>query len=43
MKEVLDKTLAPKPVVSTVPKKVVVIALPYLGCLFKHAQELIAK
>ena len=33
IKEFLDKTLAPKPVVSTVPKKNLVIALPYLGKL----------
>ena len=33
IKEFLDKILAPKPVVSTVPKKVLVIALPYLGKL----------
>ena len=31
IKEFLDKILAPKPVVSTVPKKNLVIALPYLG------------
>ena len=33
IKEVLDKILAPKPVVSTVPKKILVIGLPYLGKL----------
>ena len=33
IKEFLDKILAPKPVVSTVPKKNLVIALPYLGKL----------
>ena len=33
IKEILDKILAPKPVVSTVPKKNLVIALPYLGKL----------
>ena len=33
IKELLDKMLAPKPVVSTVPKKNLVIALPYLGKL----------
>ena len=33
IKEYLDKMLAPKPVVSTVPKKNIVIALPYLGKL----------
>ena len=33
IKEFLDKILAPKPVVSTVPKKDLVIALPYLGKL----------
>ena len=31
IKEFLDKILAPKPVVNTVPKKNLVIALPYLG------------
>ena len=31
IKELLDEILAPKPVVSTVPKKDLVIALPYLG------------
>ena len=40
IKEFLDKILAPKPVVSTVPKKNLVIALPCLGCLSKYAQEL---
>ena len=33
IKEFLDKILAPKPVVSTVPKKNLVIVLPYLGKL----------
>ena len=33
IKDFLDKILAPKPVVSTVPKKELVIALPYLGTL----------
>ena len=33
IKEFLDKILAPKPVVTTVPKKDLVIALPYLGKL----------
>ena len=33
IKEFLDKTLIPKPVVSTVPKKDLIIALPYLGKL----------
>ena len=33
IKEFLDKILAPKPVVSTVPKKNLVIALTYLGKL----------
>ena len=33
IKELLDKILAPKPVVSTVAKKNLVIALPYLGKL----------
>ena len=33
IKEFLDKILAPKPAVSTVPKKNLVIALPYLGKL----------
>ena len=33
IKEFLDKILAPKPVVSTVPKKNLVIGLPYLGKL----------
>ena len=33
IKELLDKILAPKPVVSTVPKKNLVIALPYLDKL----------
>ena len=33
IKELLDKILAPKPAVSTVPKKNLVIALPYLGKL----------
>ena len=33
IKEFFDKILAPKPVVSTVPKKNLVIALPYLGKL----------
>ena len=33
IKEFLEKILAPKPVVSTVPKKNLVIALPYLGKL----------
>ena len=33
IKELLDKILAPKSVVSTVPKKDLVIALPYLGKL----------
>ena len=33
MKEFLDKILAPKPVVSTVPKKNLVIGLQYLGKL----------
>ena len=33
IKELLDKILAPKPVVSTVPKKNLVIDLPYLGKL----------
>ena len=33
IKEFLHKMLAPKPVVSTVPKKNLVIALPYLGKL----------
>ena len=31
IKESLDKTLAPKPVVSTVPKKNLITAPPYLG------------
>ena len=34
MKEFLDKILAPKPVVRTIPKKDLLIALPYLGKLF---------
>ena len=33
IKEFLNKILAPKPVVSTVPKKNLVTALPYLGKL----------
>ena len=33
IKEFLNKILAPKPVVSTVPKKNLVIGLPYLGKL----------
>ena len=33
IKKFLDKILAPKPVVSTIPKKDLVIALPYLGQL----------
>ena len=33
IKEFLDKILTPKPVVSTVPKKELIIALPYLGKL----------
>ena len=33
IKEILDKILAPKPGVSTVPKKNLLIALPYLGKL----------
>ena len=33
IKECLDKMLAAKPVVSTVPKKNLVMALPYLGKL----------
>ena len=33
IKEFLDKILAPKPLVSTVPKKNLVIGLPYLGKL----------
>ena len=33
IKEFLGKILAPKPVVSTVPKKNLVVALPYLGKL----------
>ena len=33
IKEFLDKILAPKPAVSTVPKKNLVIGLPYLGKL----------
>ena len=33
IKELLDKILAPKPVVSTVPEKNLVIGLPYLGKL----------
>ena len=33
IKEFLDKILAPKPVVGTLPKKSFVIALPYLGKL----------
>ena len=33
IKEFLDKILTPKPVVSTVPKKDLIIALPYLGKL----------
>ena len=33
IKEFLDKILAPKPVVSTVPKKDLLIDLPYLGTL----------
>ena len=33
VKEFLDKILTPKPVVSTVPKKNLVIGLPYLGKL----------
>ena len=33
IKEFLDKILTPKPVVSTVPKKELVITLPYLGKL----------
>ena len=33
IKDFLDKILAPKPVVSTVPKKNLVIGLPYLGKL----------
>ena len=33
IKESLDKILTPKPVVSTVPKKNLVIGLPYLGML----------
>ena len=41
IKEFLDKILAPKPVVSTVLKKNLVIALPYLTNS-KYAQELIA-
>ena len=33
IKEFLDKVLTPKPVVSTVPKKQLIITLPYLGKL----------
>ena len=33
IKEFLDKILTPKPVVSTVPKKQLIITLPYLGQL----------
>ena len=33
IKEFVDKILAPKPVVSTVPKKELIITLPYLGKL----------
>ena len=33
LKEFLDKILTPKPVVSTVPKKELIITLPYLGKL----------
>ena len=33
VKEFVDKILTPKPVVSTVPKKQLIIALPYLGKL----------
>ena len=33
IKEFLDKILTPKPVVSTVPKEYLIIALPYLGKL----------
>ena len=33
IKELLDKILAPKPVVSAVPKRNLVIAVPYLGKL----------
>ena len=33
IKEFLDKILTPKPVVSTVPKKQLIITLPYLGKL----------
>ena len=33
IKDLLDKILAPKPVVTTVPQKDLVIALPYLGIL----------
>ena len=36
IKEFLDKILAPKPIVSTVPKKNLVIDLPYLGKLSLH-------
>ena len=43
IKEFLDKILAPKAVVSTVPKTNLVIALPYLGKLsLQIPQELIA-
>ena len=34
IKEFLENKLTPKPVVSTVPKKHLVISLPYLGKLF---------
>ena len=33
MKELLDKTLTPKTIVSTVPRKNMIMDLPYLGKL----------
>ena len=36
IKEFLDKILTPKPVVSTVPKKQLIITLPYLGKLSRQ-------
>ena len=43
IKEFLDKILAPKPVVSTVPKKNLVIALPYLGKLSLQISNLFSR
>ena len=43
IKEFLDKILAPKPVVSAVPKKNLVIALPYLGKLSLQISNLFSR